>query len=79
MRKGFLCCTVLAQQTVQEETKTPAYDRTLNGGCARRGKILSEQHKRGNKMDARMQELRIKKKRERHESWKLNPGTLLET
>lgn len=34
----------------------------MNGDCASRGKILSEEHKTENKMDGRMQELRMKKK-----------------
>lgn len=35
----------------------------MNGGCASRGKILSEERKTENKMDGRMHEFRMKKKK----------------
>lgn len=64
------------------EDKGPKEERKMNGGCASRGKILSEEHKTENKMDGRKQESRKKERKEknqRQERRKPNPGTLLET
>lgn len=45
------------------EDKAPKEERKMNGGCASRGKILSEEHKTENKMDGRKQESRKKEKK----------------
>lgn len=47
------------------EDKAPKEERKMNGGCASRGKILSEEHKTENKMDRRKQESRKKEKKKK--------------